>query len=43
MAEVPVTFVSRRQGRSKLSPAITLEAAALLWRLSLGSPSLHRR
>jgi dolichol-phosphate mannosyltransferase len=43
MAEVPVTFVSRRQGRSKLSLAITLEAAALLWRLSLGTPSLRRR
>jgi dolichol-phosphate mannosyltransferase len=42
MAEVPVTFVNRRQGRSKLSLAITLEVAALLWRLSLGTPSLRR-
>ncbi len=43
MTEVPVTFVSRQQGQSKLSLAITLEAAALLWRLSLGTPSLRRR
>jgi dolichol-phosphate mannosyltransferase len=42
MAEVPVTFANRRQGRSKLSLAITLEAAALLWRLALGTPSLRR-
>jgi len=42
MTEVPVTFVNRRQGRSKLSLAITLEVAALLWRLSLGTPSLRR-
>ncbi len=43
MAEVPVTFVNRGQGGSKLSPFITLEAIALLWRLSLGTPSLRRR
>ncbi len=43
MTEVPVTFVSRQQGRSKLSLGITLEAAALLWRLSLGTPSPRRR
>ena len=43
MTEVPVTFVNRQQGQSKLSLAITLEAAALLWRLSLGTPSLRRR
>jgi dolichol-phosphate mannosyltransferase len=42
IAEVPVIFVNRRQGRSKLSLAITLEVAALLWRLSLGTPSLRR-
>jgi len=42
MTEVPVTFVNRQQGRSKLSLAITLEVAALLWRLSLGTPSLRR-
>jgi hypothetical protein len=43
MAEVPVTFVDRGQESSKLSLAMTLEAAALLWRLSLGTPSLRRR
>jgi dolichol-phosphate mannosyltransferase len=39
--EVPVTFVDRQQGRSKMSLAITLEAAALLWRLALGTPPLR--
>jgi dolichol-phosphate mannosyltransferase len=43
LAEVPVTFVNRGQERSKLSLAMTLEAAALLWRLSLGTPSQRRR
>jgi len=38
LAEVPATFVERRQGRSKMSVAISVEAAALLWRLSLGTP-----
>ncbi len=42
MAEVPVTVVHRAQRRSTLSLATTLEAAALLWRLSLGTPSLRR-
>ena len=42
MAEVPVTFVNRGQRRSKLSLATTLETAALLWRLSLGTPSARR-
>ena len=40
-AEVPVTFVNRQHGRSKMSLAITLETAALLWRLALGTPSLR--
>lgn len=40
--ETPITFVNRRRGRSKLSLAVTLETAALLWRLSLGTPSLRR-
>jgi dolichol-phosphate mannosyltransferase len=39
LVEVPVTFVDRTQGRSKMSLAITLEMVALLWRLSLGTPS----
>lgn len=42
MTEVPVTFVNRGQARPKLSLAMTLEAAALLWRLSLGTPPRHR-
>lgn len=41
VAEVPVTFVNRQLGRSKMSAAIALEAAALLWRLALGTPSLR--
>jgi len=39
LVEVPVTFVDRQHGSSKMSLAITLEAAALLWRLALGTPS----
>lgn len=42
MAEVPVTFVNRQHGRSKMSLAITLETAALLWRLALGTPGRAR-
>jgi dolichol-phosphate mannosyltransferase len=42
MTEVPVTFVNRGQARPKLSLAMTLEAAALLWRLSLGTPPQRR-
>ena len=41
IAEVPVTFVNRQRGRSKMSLAIGLETAALLWRLALGTPSLR--
>jgi len=41
IAEVPVTFVDRQRGRSKMSLAIGLETAALLWRLALGTPSLR--
>ncbi len=36
--EVPVAFVDRRAGASKMSLAIALEAAALLARLSLAPP-----
>jgi len=41
MAEVPVNFVNRQHGRSKMSLAIGMETAALLWRLALGTPSLR--
>ncbi len=41
IAEVPVNFVNRQHGRSKMSLAIGLETAALLWRLALGTPSLR--
>jgi dolichol-phosphate mannosyltransferase len=41
VVEVPVTFVNRRMGRSKMSAAIALEMAALLWRLALGTPSVR--
>ena len=37
IAEVPIIFVERRQGRSKLSWRIFLEAAVLPWRLRLRS------
>jgi dolichol-phosphate mannosyltransferase len=39
--EVPVTFVEREYGQSKMSFAISLEAARLLWRLCFGTPSLR--
>jgi len=35
-AEVPITFVERTAGRSKMSPGIALEAAGLVLRLRLG-------
>jgi dolichol-phosphate mannosyltransferase len=35
-AEVPITFVERRAGRSKMSPEIAFEAAGLVLRLRLG-------
>jgi len=41
ITEVPVTFANRQHGRSKMSLAIGLETAALLWRLALGTPSLR--
>ena len=41
IAEVPVNFVNRQHGRSKMSLAIGLETVALLWRLALGTPSLR--
>ena len=34
IAEVPITFVERRQGESKLSPAVLLESAVTPWRLA---------
>lgn len=41
MVEVPVTFVDRRAGHSKMSLGIALEAALLILRLSLGSPQRY--
>jgi dolichol-phosphate mannosyltransferase len=38
IAEVPIAFVDRKIGRSKLSVAIVLEMAALVLRLRFGSP-----
>ena len=35
VAEVPITFVERRQGASKLSGRVVLESAILPWRLAL--------
>jgi dolichol-phosphate mannosyltransferase len=39
--ELPVTFVEREFGKSKMSLAISLEAARLLWKLSFGTPALR--
>jgi dolichol-phosphate mannosyltransferase len=36
--EVPVTFVEREHGQSKMSFAISVECARLLWRLSFATP-----
>ena len=36
VVEVPVTFVDRRVGQSKMSRAIFLEAAVMVWKLRLG-------
>ncbi len=36
LVEVPITFVDRRVGQSKMSPAIALEAVWLVWRLRFG-------
>lgn len=41
VSEVPVIFRDREQGVSKMSLGISLEGVALLWRLSLGTPTLR--
>jgi len=41
IAEVPITFVERRQGQSKLSGAVLYESAVTPWRLSARHP--HRK
>jgi dolichol-phosphate mannosyltransferase len=42
IAEVPITFVERLEGVSKLSSGVLLESAITPWRL-IGSPSLARK
>ena len=42
IAEVPITFVERRQGESKLSRAVLLESAITPWRLSRAHARPHR-
>jgi dolichol-phosphate mannosyltransferase len=37
VAEVPIVFVDRRVGQSKMSGAIVLEAMAVCWKLRLGA------
>jgi dolichol-phosphate mannosyltransferase len=39
IAEVPITFVERRHGASKLNRGVILESAWLPWRLAVRSPS----
>ena len=36
LAEVPIVFYERRQGRSKMSRGVILEAMVMPWRLALG-------
>ena len=41
IAEVPITFVERRIGESKVSRAVLLESAVTPWRL-IGNPDASR-
>jgi dolichol-phosphate mannosyltransferase len=43
ISEVPVLFRDREHGQSKMSVGISLEGAALLWRLALGTPAPARQ
>ncbi|UCH34094.1 MAG: polyprenol monophosphomannose synthase [Armatimonadota bacterium] len=43
LAEVPIVFYERRQGRSKMSRGVILEAAVTPWRLALGGRRYARR
>jgi dolichol-phosphate mannosyltransferase len=42
IAEVPITFVERRVGESKVSRAVLMESAITPWRL-IASPDAGRR
>ena len=42
IAEVPITFVERREGESKVSRAVLIESAITPWRL-VANPDLSRR
>jgi dolichol-phosphate mannosyltransferase len=42
IAEVPITFVERRQGESKVSPAVLIESALTPWRL-ISSPKMSQK
>jgi dolichol-phosphate mannosyltransferase len=42
IAEVPITFVERREGESKVSRAVLVESAITPWRL-VGDPELARK
>lgn len=43
IAEVPIVFVERREGHSKLSLSVLLESVTLPWRLRCRRPRRHRR
>jgi dolichol-phosphate mannosyltransferase len=43
IAEVPITFIERRQGESKLSRGVLLESALTPWRLVARDRSSHGR
>ncbi len=42
IAEVPITFIERREGESKVSRAVLIESAITPWRL-VGDPELARK
>jgi dolichol-phosphate mannosyltransferase len=42
IGEVPIVFVERREGASKVSPGVLLESLVTPWRLILGSGRISR-
>jgi dolichol-phosphate mannosyltransferase len=42
IAEVPITFVERREGESKVSRAVLMESAVTPWRL-ISNPATSRK
>ena len=43
IAEVPITYVERREGQSKMSHSVIAESALTPWRLVAGKEAYRRR